>query len=110
MYLEFTYKLRPLKGYDLKVSYTRNYRFSKKGLEGSLKKGRRWGTRQILLAQDPQKSRSGPALHYKATQVSLAKAFVILYFGQVTWMQPELAPSLQSTTLQHWEVFEPQQV
>ncbi|GFV91549.1 integrase catalytic domain-containing protein [Trichonephila clavipes] len=38
MYLEFTYKLRPLKGYDLKVSYTRNNRFSKIGLEGSLKK------------------------------------------------------------------------
>ncbi|PRD19717.1 UNVERIFIED_CONTAM: hypothetical protein NCL1_56596 [Trichonephila clavipes] len=51
MYLEFTYKLRPLKGYDLKVSYTRNYRFSKKGLEGSLKKGRRWGKSRPFLLQ-----------------------------------------------------------
>ncbi|GFV51714.1 hypothetical protein TNCV_1320701 [Trichonephila clavipes] len=41
MYLEFAYKLRPLKGYGLKVSYTRNYPFSKKGLERALKK-RRW--------------------------------------------------------------------
>ncbi|GFX37323.1 hypothetical protein TNCV_76671 [Trichonephila clavipes] len=32
---------KTLKGYDLKVSYTRNYPFSKKGLEGALKKVRR---------------------------------------------------------------------
>ncbi|GFU86289.1 probable RNA-directed DNA polymerase from transposon BS [Trichonephila clavipes] len=31
-------KLSPLKGYDLKVSYTRNYQFSKKGLERAMKK------------------------------------------------------------------------
>ncbi|GFS98318.1 hypothetical protein TNCV_2208571 [Trichonephila clavipes] len=37
-YLEFAYMLTPLKGYDLKVSYTRNYPFSKKGLEGVFKK------------------------------------------------------------------------
>ncbi|GFW33019.1 uncharacterized protein TNCV_1939431 [Trichonephila clavipes] len=42
IYLEFAYKLRLLKGYDLKVSYTRNYSFSEKGLDGVLKKVRWW--------------------------------------------------------------------
>ncbi|GFY24564.1 hypothetical protein TNCV_1016101 [Trichonephila clavipes] len=35
---EFVYKVKPLKGYDLKVNYTRNYSLSKKGLDGILKK------------------------------------------------------------------------
>ncbi|GFU32315.1 hypothetical protein TNCV_1733871 [Trichonephila clavipes] len=39
-YLEFAYKLSPLKGYDLEVSYTRNYPLSIKGLEGAFKKRR----------------------------------------------------------------------
>ncbi|GFX19029.1 uncharacterized protein TNCV_323341 [Trichonephila clavipes] len=48
IYLKLTYKLRLLKGYDLKVSYTRNYTFSKKGLERALKKGRRC---QVIYSQ-----------------------------------------------------------
>ncbi|GFT62837.1 transposable element Tcb1 transposase [Trichonephila clavipes] len=50
IYLEFAYKLRPLKGYDLKVSYTRNYPFSKKGLEGALKKCRRWVSHTLRVS------------------------------------------------------------
>ncbi|GFY07348.1 protein NYNRIN [Trichonephila clavipes] len=40
--LELAYKLRPLKGYDLKVSYTKNYSFSEKDLDGVLKNVRQW--------------------------------------------------------------------
>ncbi|GFS92284.1 alpha-N-acetylglucosaminidase [Trichonephila clavipes] len=42
-HIQLTYKLRPVKGYDLKVSYTRNHPFSEKGLEEALKKVRWWG-------------------------------------------------------------------
>ncbi|GFX41573.1 hypothetical protein TNCV_3109691 [Trichonephila clavipes] len=42
IYLEFTYKLKPLKGFDLKVSYTRKYPLYKKDLHGGLKKVRWW--------------------------------------------------------------------
>ncbi|GFU11634.1 hypothetical protein TNCV_4321051 [Trichonephila clavipes] len=41
--LEFAFKLRPLKGYALKISCMRNYSFSEKGLDGVLKEVRRWG-------------------------------------------------------------------
>ncbi|GFV82698.1 uncharacterized protein TNCV_1619271 [Trichonephila clavipes] len=40
-YLEFAYKLRPIKGYDLKVNYTMICPFSKKDLEMSVEKVRR---------------------------------------------------------------------
>ncbi|GFT88844.1 hypothetical protein TNCV_906602 [Trichonephila clavipes] len=47
--------LRPLKGYDLKVSCTRNYPFSKKGLEGALGKvgleGMPYSACQVIYSQ-----------------------------------------------------------
>ncbi|GFW23731.1 cullin-4A [Trichonephila clavipes] len=42
IHLEFAYYLKPRKVYDLKVSDIRNYSFSEKGLDGVLKKVRRW--------------------------------------------------------------------
>ncbi|GFV23999.1 hypothetical protein TNCV_1316531 [Trichonephila clavipes] len=70
---ELAYKLRPLRGYDLKVSYTRNYSFFEKGFEGVLKKVRRC---QVIY------SRFGLAIHQNDHQVR--RRFV-------EWAQNEIA-------------------
>ncbi|GFU27886.1 DUF4817 domain-containing protein [Trichonephila clavipes] len=80
IYLEFAYKLRPFKGYDLKVSYTRNYPFSKQALERALKKVRRW---ELWFQQD------GATRHIARATIDLLKDTLgdrlISRFGPVNW-------------------------
>ncbi|GFV11252.1 hypothetical protein TNCV_3723411 [Trichonephila clavipes] len=97
------YKVNSLKGYDFKVSYTTNHPFSKKGLEGALKKvgrGLSDSTTGKVVSSSPGEEKDicrcvVPLRHQGTTLNSHRVASLLVWLGEreEKWEAPGFSPS-----------------